>query len=97
MTLEVTSSVQDGIITMIVKGDIDMSSADRFRRSLDDVPAGCRLVVDLTGVDYLDSAGVKVLYDHLGRDPELIIDPDAVILRVLAITGLRDRLTIRNP
>ena len=96
MTLEVTSSAQDGIVTMIVEGDIDMSSADQFRRSLDDVPAGSRLVVDLTGVDYLDSAGVKVLYDHLGRDPELIIDPDAVILRVLAITGLRDRL-IRHP
>jgi anti-sigma B factor antagonist len=97
MTLEVTSSAQDGIVTVIVRGDIDMSSADRFRRSLDDVPAGSRLVVDLTGVDYLDSAGVKVLYDHLGRDPELIIEPDAVILRVLAITGLRDRLTIRHP
>ena len=98
MTLEVvTSSAQAGVVTMAVKGDIDMASAGRFRRSLDAVPAGSRLVVDLTGVDYLDSAGVKVLYDHLGRDPELIIDPDAVILRVLAITGLRDRLTIRHP
>jgi anti-sigma B factor antagonist len=97
MTLEVTSTAHEGAVTLAVKGDIDMASADRFRRALDDAPAGDRLVVDLTGVGYLDSAGVKVLYDHLDRNPELIIDPDAVILRVLAITGLHDRLNIRNP
>ena len=97
MTLEVTSTAGEGAVTLAVTGDIDMSSADRFRRALDDAPTGNRLVVDLTGVGYLDSAGVKVLYDHLDRNPELIIDPDAVILRVLAITGLHDRLNIRNP
>ncbi len=96
MNLQVASTAQDGAVTLVCSGDIDMSSADRFRQALDGAPAG-RLVVDLTGVGYLDSAGVKVLYDYLGRDPELIIEPDAVILRVLAITGLRDRLTIRNP
>jgi anti-sigma B factor antagonist len=97
MNLEVSTATADGAVTLAFKGDIDMSSADRFRRALDEVPAEGRLIMDLTGVDYLDSAGIKVLYDHLGRDPELIIEPGAVILRVLAITGLRDRLTIRNP
>ena len=97
MTLEVTSSERDETVTLIVRGDIDMSTAGLFRRALDDVPAGGRLVLDFTQVSYLDSAGVKVLFDHLGRRPELVVDPDAVILRVLAITGLRDRLTIRDP
>jgi anti-sigma B factor antagonist len=97
MTLEVASIARDGAITLAVKGDIDMASAEQFRRVLDDAPAGEHLVVDLTGVSYLDSAGVKVLYDHLDRDPELIIEPDAVILRILAITGLHDRLNIRHP
>jgi len=97
MNLEVSTAVQDGVVKLVFKGDIDMSSADRFRRALDAAPAGDRLILDLTGVDYLDSAGVKVLYDHLGLDPELIAEPGAIILRVLAITGLCDRLTIRNP
>jgi anti-anti-sigma factor len=97
MTLEVATTARDGAITLAVKGDIDMSSAEQFCQVLDDAPAGDHLVVDLTGVSYLDSAGVKVLYDHLDRDPELIIEPDAVILRILAITGLHDRLNIRHP
>jgi anti-sigma B factor antagonist len=97
MTFEVTSTTHEGAVKLAVKGDIDMSSAEQLRQALDDAPAGDRLVLDLTAVSYLDSAGVKVLYDHLDRNPELIIDPDAVILRILAITGLHDRLNIRNP
>lgn len=42
------------------------------------------------------SAGVKVLYDHLGRHPEVVVSSGAVILRVLAITGLRDLLDVRE-
>ena len=96
MTLEVTSTVQDGTVTLAVQGEIDMSNAPEFRRALDDAPAGGRLVLDLTAVDYLDSAGVKVLYDHLGRRPELVVSSGAVILRVLAITGLGDLLPVRE-
>jgi anti-anti-sigma factor len=55
-----------------------------------------QLVLDLTGVEYLDSAGVKVLDDHLGRQPELVVSSGAVILRVLAITGLGDLLPVRE-
>jgi hypothetical protein len=39
---------------------------------------------------------VKVLYDQLGRHPELVVSSGAVILRVLAITGLGDLLPVRE-
>ena len=96
MSLAVTSTVRDETVTLAVQGEIDMSSAQEFRRALNDAPDGSRLVLDLTGVDYLDSAGVKVLYDHLGRRPELVVSSGAVILRVLAITGLGDLLPVRE-
>ncbi len=96
MSLEVTRSVQDETVTLAVKGEIDMASAAEFRRALDDVAAPGRLVLDLTGVEYLDSAGVKVLYDHLGQHPEVVINSGAVILRVLEITGLRDLMAVRE-
>ena len=96
MNLEVTQTVRDETVTLAVKGEIDMSSAGEFRRALDDVPAPGRLVLDLTAVDYLDSAGVKVLYDHLGRQPEVLVTAGAVVLRVLAITGLGDQLAVRE-
>jgi anti-sigma B factor antagonist len=96
MSLEVIQVTRDGTIMLAVKGEIDMASAGEFRRSLDDAPDRGRLVLDLTGVEYLDSAGVKVLYDHLGRHPEVVVNSGAVILRVLAITGLRDLLDVRE-
>jgi anti-sigma B factor antagonist len=96
MSLAVTSTVQDGTVTLAVQGEIDMSNAPEFRRALDDAPDGKRLVLDLTGVEYLDSAGVKVLYDQLGRHPDRVVCSGAVILRGLAITGLGDLLPVRE-
>jgi anti-sigma B factor antagonist len=96
MSLEVTRTERDQTVTLTVKGEIDMSSAGEFRRALEDSEGPGHLVLDLTGVDYLDSAGVKVLYDHHGRRPEVLVSPGAVILRVLAITGLDDLMTVRE-
>ncbi|HEY2518848.1 MAG TPA: STAS domain-containing protein [Streptosporangiaceae bacterium] len=96
MSLEVTQATRDETVMLAVRGEIDMASAGEFRRALDDTPDQGRLVLDLTGVEYLDSAGVKVLYDHLGRHPEVVVNSGAVILRVLAITGLRDLLDVRE-
>ncbi|HEY6500691.1 MAG TPA: STAS domain-containing protein [Streptosporangiaceae bacterium] len=96
MSLEITRTERDDTVTLTVKGEIDMSTAGEFRRALDDSKAPGRLVLDLTGVEYLDSAGVKVLYDHLGQHPEVVVSSGTVILRILAITGLLDQLTIRE-
>ncbi|HEX9064880.1 MAG TPA: anti-sigma factor antagonist [Streptosporangiaceae bacterium] len=94
MSLDISTAVADDVVTLVVRGEIDYASAPQFRLALDDAPARNRLVLDLTGVEYLDSAGVKVLYDHLGRRPELVVGADAIILRVLNITGLRDLLPV---
>ena len=55
----------DGIPVVTAVGEIDMSNADRFRDALGlAAPDGGRFVVDLTGVEYLDSAGVHALFAH---------------------------------
>lgn len=97
MILHIASAAaSDGTVTLTLEGEIDMTSAPDFRRALDDVPAAGRLVIDLSGVRFLDSAGVKVLYDHLGRQPEIVLGPDSAIQRVLSLTGLRALLTVRQ-
>ena len=71
--------------------EIDMSNADRFRDALDlaaDAAAdGGSFVVDLTGVEYLDSAGVHVLFAHAARI-RLIAGP--LLEPVLTVSGLSD-------
>jgi anti-sigma B factor antagonist len=94
MILEIATTEAEGAVTLTIAGEIDMTSAPALRRALDGVPAHGRLLVDLTAVRFLDSAGVKVLYDHLDRHPELVVSGDGVVLRILDLTGLSDLLTV---
>ena len=80
----------DGIPVVTVAGEIDMSNADRFRDALGLAAAaadGGSFVVDLTGVEYLDSAGVHVLFAYAARI-RLIAGP--LLEPVLTVSGLSD-------
>jgi anti-sigma B factor antagonist len=78
----------DGTPVVTAVGEIDMSNADRFRDALGEVaPDGGRFVVDLTGVEYLDSAGINALFAYASRI-RLIAGP--LLAPVLTISGLAD-------
>jgi anti-anti-sigma factor len=59
---------RDGVLIAAVEGEIDSSNAPELRLALADrLPSASRaLVLDLTRLTYLDSAGVQLLFD-LGR------------------------------
>ena len=87
----------DGIPVVTVAGEIDMSNADRFRDALGLAAAaaadGGSFVVDLTGVEYLDSAGVHALFKHAARI-RLIAGP--LLEPVLTVSGLSDITSVGN-
>ncbi|MEU6851760.1 STAS domain-containing protein [Actinacidiphila alni] len=80
----------DGTAVLTVTGEIDMTNA----RGLDEAIAevGGKVVVDLTAVDYLDSAGLSVLFSHAERI-ELIAP--GILVPLLDVTGLAGVVTIR--
>jgi anti-anti-sigma factor len=83
-----TRADADGIPVVTVAGETDMSNAGRFRDALGLAAAavdGGSFVVDLTGVEYLDSAGVHALFAHASRI-RLIASP--LLEPVLTISGL---------
>ncbi|MCM6775392.1 STAS domain-containing protein [Nocardia sp. CDC159] len=81
--LEITVQHRDQAAVLAITGEIDMSNADRLRAALEAaLLPDEQLVVDLTGVDYLDSSGLAVLL------------PQARRLRVLASAMLRKTLTV---
>ncbi|MGK5447872.1 STAS domain-containing protein [Streptomyces radiopugnans] len=82
----------DGTALLTVAGEVDMSNTDVLAAALDST-AG-RLVLDLTAVDYLDSAGLSVLFSHADRI-ELIANP--LLIPVLTVSGLADLTTIHTP
>ncbi|QJY47516.1 STAS domain-containing protein [Pseudonocardia broussonetiae] len=87
----------DGTVTVAVAGDVDLSAADALRTAVGDaVASGSPVVLDLTAVRYLDSAGVKVLFECVGRPVEVAVDARSLLPRVLAITGLDRRLVVHE-
>jgi len=58
-----------GQTVVTVTGDVDMHSAGRLRDALTEAGQrpGCRVVLDLAGVEFMASAGVHVLLDVAGR------------------------------
>lgn len=84
----------EGIPVVTAVGEIDMSNADRFRDALGQAAGGDgRLVVDLTGVEYLDSAGVRALFAFT---PGLTLIASPLLAPVLAISGLSDVTSVRE-
>lgn len=90
------NSRQEGEYTVIfVSGEIDVYTAPRLRERLNELVAGGRyhLIVDLAGVEFLDSTGLGVLVGGLKRvrshDGALrLVCTQEKILKVFRITGL---------
>jgi anti-anti-sigma factor len=74
-----------------VAGEIDMSNVAGFRDALRQAGADGAFTVDLTGVDYLDSAGLTALLPYVAR---IKILAPAVLAPVLSVTGLDPVTTV---
>jgi anti-sigma B factor antagonist len=88
----------DGRAVVTVRGEIDISTADAFWSAVDRACAlSPRLVIDLTGTEFMDSTGLAVLvraHRRVERSPDgLVVRVSATspVRKVMAITGL-DRL-----
>jgi anti-sigma B factor antagonist len=89
-----TRQSSDGVPVLSASGEIDMSNVDTFRSALGEVAgSGGSVVVDLTGVEYLDSAGLAVLFAY-AHNLEVVVNPKLV--RLLTIAGLTEIATVRT-
>ncbi|WP_410676756.1 STAS domain-containing protein [Amycolatopsis sp. cmx-4-68] len=86
----VAGAGDDGERILTVTGEIDMSNAAEFGAALDrELAAGTAVTVDLTGVAYLDSAGVAVLFDRAAEHDLHLLAP-RLLDRVLRVSRLTD-------
>ena len=76
-----------------VTGDVDMHSEGRLRDALTEAATvpGCRVVVDLSAVEFMASAGVHVLLDVAGQLEQaggalVLASPRPMVARMLALT-----------
>jgi anti-anti-sigma factor len=86
---------RDGATIVKLSGEVDMACADDVREHLLEVFGDqASLVVDLDGLRYVDSAGIRMLFDlserlaRQDRSLALAVAADAPVRRVLSITRL---------
>jgi len=87
--------------TLRVSGEFDGASAIVFAESIEANVAGRHghvWNVDLTGVDFIDSSGLRALmaaWELVGKGPnEMRLITNAVVDRVLEISGLTDHFDV---
>lgn len=93
--VQVREERHEGTVVAVIDGEVDMASvgevAVKLRRLVENRLH--RVVIDLTGVSYLDSAGINLLYavggDVRARQQELhlVVAPGSPIERMLQIVG----------
>lgn len=84
-----------GSLVLGAAGEIDMSNAAVFSAALDDAHREeGTFVLDLTRVEYLDSAGLAALFPHIDH-VRMVAGP--LLGPLLTVAGLADVTTIREP
>ena len=94
--LEISIDVGDGVVVVHVHGEIDRANAHRLEQGLNDATReSVPRVVDLTGVTFIDSAGLRALQMSAQRGPVRIVLPEgARIARTLKIAGTHEVIPI---
>jgi anti-anti-sigma factor len=90
---------RDNVVVAGVTGEIDVSNAAELERavSAEIVRETAGLVMDLGGLEFMDSSGVHMLF-HLARRLEgrglgfaLVLPPESIPRRVLELSGPHPR------
>jgi anti-anti-sigma factor len=95
LTLD-TARSDDGKLVLIAAGEIDLSNIDTFTQALttaitETAGSGETLTVDLSAVEYLDSAAINALFRH-AEHIRVIAHP--LLVRVFTISGLTELTTV---
>ena len=99
--LEIETQVSDGVSRLALSGEFDLAGIGRFDETLAAVEARApkTIVVDLNGLEFMDSSGLRALVtandraQRAGRRLAIVPGPPHV-RRVFEITQLDDRLDL---
>jgi anti-anti-sigma factor len=87
--------------TLVVAGELDAHSAPGLRERLGASTDGAETVLDMSGITFMDSSGLRVLIDahRQAADRErrlVVVEPSPSVRRVLEIAGVLDHLDVRD-
>jgi len=95
-SLTLDTARDDGKVVLVAAGEIDLSNIDAFNQALTAATteagsSGGTLIVDLSAVEYLDSAAINALFaraDHIHVIAHLVLMP------ILTVSGLTELVSV---
>lgn len=95
---------EGGITIASVEGEIDLSNAAELEMAISHAVGNeaAGLVVDLAGVDYLDSSGVTLLFNLARRvtrrqqELAVVVPREAYVREILELSGATEALELRE-
>jgi anti-sigma B factor antagonist len=98
---QVTEKTLDrGAHLVVVRGELDISAAPKFRESVAAIPTDVtKLVMDLSGLEFIDSSGLQVLIEEQKRlDAEdgklVLVCASPKVLDLFRLTGVDKVCTV---
>jgi anti-anti-sigma factor len=102
--VKISTSLQgDNVMLLQVEGEVDAHTAQEFAKTLKDLfgQGHRRMVVDVSGMTFISSAGIRVLFDAYRQAVQLdgqmrLAGPTDQVRRVFEIAGLYELLQITD-
>ena len=103
-TLSIVSELREDAHYVAPSGELDIATVELLERALLEVEQAdsARIVLDLSGLSFIDSTGLRLLLDVNERcggaaDRLRVIAGSPAVERLLDIVGLRERLPLIAP
>ena len=95
MTVQVETN-PDRTATVRIAGDVSSAAELALRDALGTAGGTGPLIIDLTGVTYLDTAGLNLLKELAAeRGLEVVMGPECPVFSVVQVSGLCDEATVQ--
>jgi anti-anti-sigma factor len=101
--LSITSEPDGEVHRVAAVGELDIATVEMLDKAVRDIEdTGQMIVLDLSGLSFIDSTGLRLVIDLNERyggetDRLRIIAGSPAVERLLDIAGLRDRLPLITP
>ena len=97
--LNIKKTKEDNKLAVAVEGRLDTTTAPELEAALkEDIEGVEELVIDLANLEYISSAGLRVLLAAqkimMKQGKMVVTNPNDVISEIFEVTGFRDILTI---
>jgi len=99
----IVSPAPDAGVTVAIAGEIDLATAGQFEAALREQLAAGPVRLDLRGLSFMDSSGIRaldaLLRDLPAHDWTLLVEPtlQPAVRQVIALTGMTGALPFDPP